>query len=149
MKFNVTIRVGQLNLIQAALDAAATPGEVLFYTGTRPPIEGSSTTAILQGTVVLAKPCAIVSVGIVTIGDIDYPQAVMTFVGDVEGVRVAADIITWARFVDGDGNFVCDANVRINAYVSTGPGDEPDLQIDNPNGYIGGLLHINSIIIRR
>lgn len=126
-----SIRTARLNLVLAAIDAAATPGKLWLYTGTRPAAEAVTSEA-LQSTIVLADPCGAVA------------AAVFTLTPDVEALRIDNQEIRWGRFTDGDDNFVADVNVRITGYVATGLGDEPDIQIDNPNGYIGGFVRLEA-----
>lgn len=129
---SASLRTARLDLIRAGIDAAATPGKLLLYEAPRPATFGGATAAALQCEITLEQPCAVVA------------AAVFTLAVPVEGVRIDNKAITWGRFLDGDDNFVGDANVRITGYVSTGPGDEPDIQIDNPNGYIGGFVRIET-----
>ena len=123
---NASLRSARLGLIGAAVDAAAAPGAVRLYDGTRPPVAGASLTGqVLQCTVPLAAP------GTTLAG------TVLSFNPGADGVRVAADTITWARFVDGDGVFVMDAS------VST-PGSGGDVFISSTTGVIGGLLRLTT-----
>lgn len=123
---NATIRSARLALIGVAMDAAATPGVVRLYSGSRPPVAGGALAgAVLQCTVPLADPGTTLS------------GTVLTFVPGADGVRVAADPITWARFEDGDGTFVMDGS------VST-PGNGGDVFVSATTGVIGGLLRLTT-----
>jgi hypothetical protein len=60
---------------------------------------------------------------------------VLTFEPEVEGLRIDDQAITWARFNDGDGNFVMDMTVSV-----TGGGG--DIQLSTVTGEIGGFVRI-------
>jgi hypothetical protein len=118
----VSLRSARLGLVAVALDAAATPGLVRLYSGTQPATGASITSQVLQCSVPLNDPCATLAGTVLT-----FPSAT------ADGVRVAADTITWARFVDGDGNFVLDGDVT----VSGGGGF---VTVSAVTGAIGALL---------
>jgi hypothetical protein len=115
----------RLALIASDLDAAATPGAIRFYSAPKPAVGASITTQVLQAVTPLADPCATLS------------GTVLTFATGADGVRVAGDTITWARFVDGDGVFVADANV-------SGPAGGATVLISSVTGAIGSLLRVLS-----
>lgn len=94
------LRNTRLHAIAAAIDAAATPGTLTLYTGTRPgngaPITDQLTLVVIE----CPKPFAdTVESGILT--GRPFADAMST------GQGVAA----WGRFHDGDGLFVADADV--------------------------------------
>lgn len=96
-----SLRGRRLALIASDLDAAATPGLVRLYGAPQPSIGGAVTSQVLQATVPLADPSATLA------------GTVLTFAPAADGVRVAGDPITWARFVDGDGVFVADGDATL------------------------------------
>ena len=129
-KINVTIRSAMLQELVDSLDAKTDPGELWLYAGTQPSTEGAATSDVLQAVIALAKPSGVVD------------DAVLTFVADVEGQRVAADTIGWGRFVDGDGDFVADASV-----LPIGDPGTADIRIGNANGYVGSFVRLASGVI--
>ena len=97
LAFSTALRTSRATAIVTALDAAATPGKFLLYTGTQPASGAAITTETLIGTCVLSKPCGTVTSGVLTFLAIaDDPIA------DASGT------IAWARGLNGDNNFVLD-----------------------------------------
>ncbi|MCG8553199.1 MAG: hypothetical protein MI799_22560 [Desulfobacterales bacterium] len=96
---NVSIRNDALKLIRDAIDAGTGPGKLKFYAGPRPETGGSATT--LLGTVTCSDPCAP-----------DPAAGVLTFSAFAEDPGApASGVCSWARFTDGNDNFVTDCSV--------------------------------------
>lgn len=127
---SLALRLARVQQVADALDGAGTAASVLFYSGTRP-AGGAAPPgdAELQCTVELAYPCGEVAevAGV----------AVLALTTGVEGLRVSDDAIAWARFVDGDAEFVLDATV-------TGIGGGGDITISSTAGNIGGIVGITA-----
>jgi hypothetical protein len=119
-----------LQQLVTALDAKTDPGELRLYSGAQPSVGGAAHSDTLQATIVLARPSGTVV------------DAVLTFVSDIEGQRVAEDTIGWGRFFDGDGVYVADASV-----LPTGAPGSADIRIGNANGFIGAFIRLASGVI--
>ena len=104
LNFSTALRNARLNAIISTLDAGTANASFKFYSGTKPATTGGAITSqVLLGTCALSKPCATVTTGVLTFESItDDPVA------DDTGV------ITWARALDGDGNFVMDMDCGID-----------------------------------
>lgn len=95
------LRQSFLQNVQDALDGGVTPATISIYTGTRPGNGVAVTSQILLVTLIMQKPCS--SSGPTT--------DELVFDLPISGSAVASGKATWARFKDGDGNFVMDASV--------------------------------------
>jgi hypothetical protein len=124
---DLDLRTARLQLLADAIDAATTPGRCVLYPGTRPAVAGGSTSEDPQCEITLADPCGVVA----QVGDL----AVLTFEPEVEGIRIDDQVITWARFNDGDGNFVLDASV-------TSAGGGGDIIATATGGLVGSFVRI-------
>lgn len=115
----IDIRNARMQLIADAIDAGATPGELLFYGATRPATGAAITTQTLVGTATFSQPCGTVASGN------------LTFAAITGGAAVGGVAITWARATDGDGEFVADFSVGA-------AGSGADIEIDDitPNAGI-------------
>lgn len=122
---SASLRGRRLDLIRSDLDAAATAGLILFYDTPKPAVGAAITTQTLQCAMPLADPCATLA------------GTVLTFAAGADGVRVASGTVTWARFVDGDGVFVADADVS-NA-AGTGA-----VKVSSVTGAVGALMRLLS-----
>lgn len=120
------LRNSRLETIAAALDAAATPGKILLYSGTRPATGAAITSQTLCGTITLSDPSATASAGILTFG---------TFTDDTNADATAT--IAWARALDGDNNFVLDMGCGLS-------GSGQELIFNTLNVQAGGLIQILS-----
>lgn len=129
-KIKESIRSAMLQALLDAIDAKTNPGELWLYAGTQPSTEGEATSDVLQAVITLDKPAGTVT------------DAILTFVADVEGQRVASDTIGWGRFVDGDGEFVADGSV-----LPVGAPGTADIRIGNANGFEGSFIRLASGVI--
>ncbi|MFN3415891.1 MAG: hypothetical protein ACK4ZD_06195 [Caldimonas sp.] len=122
-------RRARLQQLALAIDAAATPGRCLLYAGAIPQ-PGQPPAGELQCAITLAQPCA----------QLHASDALLVFTAGVEGLRTDDETITFARFVDGDGTFVFDADVSL-------VGGDGAVQISNVNGVVGAFVRIESGVI--
>lgn len=99
LTFSTALRNARLQAIVDTMDAAVTNGEILFYAGTRPATGAVITNEVLVAETLLSKPSGTISNGVLTFDTIEP---------DIDAN--AAETITWARIVDGDGNFIIDAD---------------------------------------
>jgi hypothetical protein len=79
------------------LDAGAGASRLRIYNGTRPAGGGTPTTLLVEFT--LAEPCGTVASNALTLTPV-LPATI-----------VASGIATWARLVDGSGNYAIDGDV--------------------------------------
>lgn len=122
-QLNDTIRIAEANVILAALDAQTQNAQLRLYDGTRPSKGGTTTTLI--STLTFNKPSFTQSNGILTL-------IVSPAISDSSAAATGTP--TWARLVDGLGNFVGDVDV--------GPGKE--VTLDNYNITITGIVNCTS-----
>lgn len=127
ISLSVDVRNAYLQLIADAIDAAATPGKFLLYSGTRP-AAGGTPTGLLQATILFAQPCGTVA------------DALLTFVPGEEGVRMDDEPITWGRMADGDDNYVLDGDV-------TNMAGSGDFKIGSTTGIIGAVVRLDEGVI--
>ena len=100
----ISVQNAHWTAIAALLDAQTAPGKLQIYTGTRPASGGtlSGNTKMIE--FVLKKPCTnAITGGVWTLADIDYAQVLAT------GTH------TFARMVDGSGNFVADIDTGVTS----------------------------------
>ena len=121
------LRNSRLQLVQDALDAGSTGGEIRLYSGQRPVTAGLPT--ILIGTCTMSKPSGTIANGVFTLD---------TIVGD--NAADASGIITWARLVDSDGNFVMDIDTGVT-------GGSAELLFNSVDVVVGGLLNVTGFAI--
>lgn len=129
VSLSLSTRRARLQQLALAIDAAATPGQCRLYAGPIPQ-PGQPPDGALQCTITLAQPCA----------QLHATDALLIFTAGVEGLRVDDETITFARFVDGDGGFVFDADVSLI-------GGDGAVQISNVNGVVGAFVRIESGVI--
>lgn len=117
-------------------DAAEGPSSILLFTTARP-VAGGSPGGAHQAEVVLAKPCATISGGVITL-----------HVADPAGAMVlASGIPRWARWLRGDGLLVGDCDVT----DATGGGDLTVIGGTTPEGdnspmlYAGGRVLLGTV----
>jgi len=115
------VRNARLAVIRDAIDAAATPGVLRLYVGTRPATGAAATPEDLVCSVALQQPCATIDAG------------VLTFLFGGETPASASGEPTWGRFEDGDGNPVLDGDVGAGELI----------QVDTVTVYYGGLVSGN------
>lgn len=116
----------RLQLIVAAVDGAALPGEIWLYSGVQPPSRGSASTEPVQCVIPLPRPCATVAAGLLTLP------------ANLEGERVGGLEITWGRFVDGAGQAWADFDVS-TAAAGTGA-----LTLGATTGAVGDMVRVTS-----
>lgn len=102
--FSTTLRNNRATQIVNALDANASPGQGLIYSGTRPATGAAITSQLLLATVTLSKPSGTVSGGVITFA------AITSGTGSAAATASGTDA-TWVRFLDGGGTFVTDGSV--------------------------------------
>jgi hypothetical protein len=94
------IKTAQLQAVIDALDAATFPGRIDLYTGPMPNAPGGDITSQkLIGSCALSLPSGTVSDTVLTFEAISE-DLLVDETGDIE----------WARFSDGNGNFVMDGD---------------------------------------
>jgi hypothetical protein len=127
IKLSTAARNARLTALRDQLDADGEPGYIEFYTATQPATGGAAiTTQTLLGTCTLSKPCGSVSGGVLTLATVADDLS-----ADADGD------IAWARFYDGAGNWLMDADC----------GDEASSALIKFNTVIakaGGIIQIVS-----
>lgn len=116
---------GRARRLQSIADSIA-GGTLIYYSGTRPAF-GTLTGLTEQARVTLDNPCAQVST---------TPSVAMSFLTTVEAIRSDGQPITWARFLEANGDIYADVDVGT---TSAGVGD---ILLDNTSGTIGGFVQI-------
>lgn len=119
------VRDIRLAAFAVVLDSATTPGKLRIYTGPRPGAGISITTEILLAEIIFEKP----SVDSIV-------DNVLTFKEVEDVLAVGTGEPVWARFLNGDGVWVADAD------VSDDPGDFPGVLIDTLAVYAGGQVSV-------
>jgi hypothetical protein len=102
--FSTTLRNNRATQTLNAIDANASAGQILIYSGTRPATGAAITAQLLLATLTLSKPSGTVSGGVLTLA------AITSGTGSAAATASGTDA-TWARIVDGGGTFVADASV--------------------------------------
>lgn len=102
--YSTTLRNNRATQVINALDANASPGQILIYSGTRPATGAAITSQLLLATLTLSKPSGTVSGGVITF------NAVTSGTGTAAATGTGTDA-TWARLQDGGGTFVMDTSV--------------------------------------
>ena len=133
IKFATAIRNNRATQIANAIDAGATPGTLVIYSGNRPATSGGAIDPfnnLVLGTLTFSKPCA---------ASID--NGVLTFAAIAQDT--AADnngTATWARVANGDGGYVMDMDVSNNS----GSGD---IKLNSTDIIQGGPISVISASI--
>lgn len=127
--FADSLRTARAQKVIDAINAGAGPGAMNFYTAIQPSKGVAITDQILLGTVTFAEPVGSITNGVLTFD---------TIADDANAD--ATGIATWARILDGDGNFVMDATVTDNA--GAGP-----IKLLSQQIYAGGIIHITSMVL--
>jgi hypothetical protein len=109
------------------LDTGSSHARIRLYSGTRPSAGGTATTLLCELT--LPKPCGTVSAGVLTLG---APAA--------DGQVLNTGIATWARIVNGNGDFAMDCDC-------SGPGGGGDIVLAQTQLYAGGYAHLVSAVL--
>lgn len=100
LKFSTAARNARMTALRDLLDADTDPGYLELYTAAQPATGGAAITdQTLLGTCTLSKPCGSVSGGVLTLATVADDLS-----ADADGD------IAWARFYDGAGNWVMDAD---------------------------------------
>lgn len=110
LSFSTATRNARMQALIDKIDAAADPGYIEFYTGTRGAGGSVSGGNTLCAKNTFSKPCGSIANGVATFAAIDPDM-------DVD----ASGIVTWARIMDGAGTLVAHANVTADQ-VSNGAG---------------------------
>jgi len=127
----VAVRNSRAEEIIAALDAAATDGQLHIYKGTRPATGAAPGGGDLLATLDLSDPCGTVSAGVLTFSAIESSNG------------LASGLPTWGRFSDGDGNAKLDGDVGIaNELIVMD--EDPDNLGYPVEIYEGGLVAVTS-----
>jgi len=127
IKLKIALRTSRVTLLRDALDASTAPGYLELYTATQPAAAGDAiSTQVLLGTLTLSAISGTVTSGVLTFNPITDDAA-----ADATG------IIAWARFYDGAGVFVMDADCGIVASGAV-------LEFNNVSVQAGGLIKITS-----
>jgi len=117
----------RLNGTVSSLDRGTAHAKIRLYNGTQPAAGGSATTLLAE--IVLTKPCGTVTGGVLT----------LTQENDYD-IAVANGVATWARFIDGDGNWSIDCD------VSDAAGSAP-VKIDDTSIIAGGQVILMSAVL--
>lgn len=101
---STTLRNNRATQNLNAIDANASAGQILLYSGSRPATGAAITSQLLLAQFTLPKPSGTVSGGVLTF------NAISNTTGTAAATASGTDT-TWARILDGGGNFVMDASV--------------------------------------
>lgn len=125
LNFSSTLRNARAQAIINAIDTGGQNGTLKFYSGTKPATGEAIADQVLLGTLTFSKPCATVTNGVITFEPIAS-----------DPVADATGTISWARALNGNGEFVFDMNCGIdsNAVVA----------FNNVSVEAGGIIMINS-----
>lgn len=116
----------RLNGTRAYLDTGASNARVRIYSGSRPAPGGAPTLLLVE--INLAKPCGVVSGGVLTLTSNDLAMVLNT--GDA----------TWARIVTASGDFAVDCDVSPT-------GGAGEVQLPSTQLYAGGRTEITSALL--
>lgn len=98
--FAPSVRDARAAAVVAQFDKAVAPGTIELYATTQP-AAGAAPGGSPITTLTLAKPCGVVSDGVIAFFD-SAPAQVLT-----------SATVLWARGKDGDGSWVVDGNVAV------------------------------------
>lgn len=101
---STTLRNNRATQILNALDANASAGQILIYSGSRPSTGAAITSQLLLATLTLSKPSGTISGGVLTFNAIGNGTGTSAATG-------SGTDATWCRFQDGGGAFVTDGSV--------------------------------------
>lgn len=122
--FATTLRSNRATQILNAIDAGATGGLLLLYTGARPATGAAITTQTLLGTLTFSTTSGTVTDGVLTFDAITADAS-----ADATGTA------TWFRITDSAGTFVMDGTV-----TATGGGG--DLTLNTTSIVTGGPISV-------
>jgi len=124
LNFSTALRNARAQAIITAIDTGASNGALKFYSGTKPATGAAITNQVLLGTLTFSKPCATATNGVITFEPIAS-----------DPVADATGTITWARALNGNGDFVFDVDCGTTGTVVT---------FNNVGVEAGGIIMINS-----
>lgn len=138
MEFADSIIQQRLEVFSTALDQGASPSELRIYSGSKPALKGGAIdTQVLLVRLVFPRPAKASLVGnTLTLNDPPVSMVLMT------------GIATWARFVNGDGDFLADAVVSQPADATEDPPTNGiphgtgDVWLDKTQLYQGGEVTV-------
>lgn len=116
----------RLNGTRTYLDTGTGNAKVRIYSGVRPTPGGTPTMLLVE--IALAKPCGVVSGGMLTLASTDLAMVLNT--GDA----------TWARIVTANGDFAVDCDVSQT-------GGSGEVQLPSTQLYAGGKTEITSALL--
>ena len=125
LNFSTAIRNARAQVIITALDTGTAHATLQFYSGIKPAPGVAITDQVLLGTVTFSKPS-----GTVLNGTLSFDLIASDPVADATG------IITWARMLNGNGEFVADMNC--------GADGNAVIAFNNLSVQAGGIIMINS-----
>lgn len=114
----------RLNGTLAYLDTGSAHAKLRIYNGTRPSNGGTPTTLLCE--IELDDPAGSVASGVLTLNSADVPLC------------AASGVATWARLINGNGDFVADGDVST---VADGTGQ---IQLEDTSLLAGGKLQLIS-----
>lgn len=122
---------GNSGLMGGLLDRMSFGGgsKAYLYSGARPPLEGTPSTAII---------CTVLFQSVA--GTINSTTGDLVIAEGVESAIVASGTPTWARVVDGNEAHLFDCDVRLSSQPDLGQ----ELVVASTGLYIGALLKILS-----
>jgi len=126
INFSTTLRTVRAQTIITALDTGSANATLKFYSGVKPATGVAITDQVLLGTLTFSKPCAAVTNGVLTFEPIA-----------ADPVADAAGTITWARALNGNGDFVFDMDCGASGGGSV-------VSFNNVTVEAGGIIQINS-----
>lgn len=98
MTFSDAVIEDRLKALTRALDAKASGGKLLLYSGTQP-AAGAATAQTVLVELVFPKPSAVT-----------VANKILTIANPVADMALADGTATWARLVDGDGIWIADCD---------------------------------------
>ena len=121
-----TLRVSRCAAVRDAIDAAVSPGKLLFCSGVRPAAHGAVDPMAVLVEVVLADPCGVVS-----------PTAELVLSVVDEAMISKSGVVSFVRLQDGTGKAVADLSVGA-------PGGGGAITLPTLNFEAGSLLRITA-----
>lgn len=141
MELSDSLIQARLEAFTNALDAGTGGGKLRFYSGPQQMPKGAAiSTQTLLAEFVFSNP-----------SKASYSGNTLTLTDPVNAQALAAGIIVWARFVDGDDTFVADCSVSEPSDATSSPPTNGvphgtgDVIIDNTQVYAGGEIDMLTI----
>lgn len=125
LNFSTALRNARAQQIINALDIGTNHATLQFYSGVKPVTGATITDQVLLGTLTFSKPCATVTNGVIAFQSIA-----------ADPVADATGIISWARALNGNGEFVFDMNCGVD--------NSAVVAFNNVSVQAGGIIMINS-----